>query len=255
MKSFVQANLGEYAPIATNALSAMQSAMNAVMALIHGDWQGFLTNMDAAMSLFWTAIQGATSVAFTILQESFTGSMNAIKGTLQSACDGMQSIWQGFSDFMSSAISGFQGAVSSASSWLSSTLSGMEAAASSAASWISSTISSAWSQVETSTKDLTDKMYKHSIWPDMLAAMQSQTEEALGNIVGEFQGAFGNVALSVPAMGAIREPAASAAPAFASQSITIPITVTLDGQVIAKTVKKTLIEQRQYHERSVGRLT
>ena len=49
--------------------------------------------------------------------------------------------------------------------------------------------------------------------------------------------------------------AAPAVSGMGSQSITIPITVTLDGQSIARNVKKIFIERRQYGERSVGRLT
>jgi hypothetical protein len=82
--------------------------------------------------------------------------------------------------------------------------------------------------------------------------------EALGNIVGDFQGAFDNVAMSVPIAGGRAEPATAATPASVvarPQSITVPVTVTLDGVVIARTVKKILLEQRQMSERSIGRLT
>jgi phage-related protein len=259
MKSFVTESLGEYAPIANNALTAMQSTMNAFMALIHGDWQGFLDNMNLAMTSFWSAIQGVTNTAFMFLQDSFTGSMNAVRGILDGAIGVMQGAWGAFMGFMQAGIAGLQSALGAAESFVGGVLGSMQSAANAAVSYISSTISSAWSDVEASTQDFADKMYKHSIWPDMLTEMQRQTEVALGNIVSDFEGAFGNVALAAPTPTMQREGRVGltepVSVSLGSQSITVPITVTLDGQTIARTVKKILLEQRQYQERSVGRLT
>jgi phage-related protein len=246
MKAFVTSNLGEYAPIADSALSGMQAAMNAVMALIHGDWRGFLNGMDQAMNLFWNAIQEATTTAFRILEASFTGSMDTVRGILDSAINAMQALWQGFTGFISSGIEVFKGAVQSASDWLTSTLSTMQTTASSILGQISDTFWSTVNSLVSAAQSLWDSLVGGSIWTDMLEEMQAQTASALGNIVGDFQGAFGEVALSVPAMSSQAGPSRgseASAPLVSQlpQNITVPVQVQIDGATVARTVTTRLV--------------
>ena len=248
----------QYAPTAAYALQGMQSAMNGLMALIRGDWQTALTSMQNALGFYWQAAQSATTTAFAVLQGAFTGGMNAIRGILDAAIAGMEAIWTAFIGFMSQGFGQLQGILSNAFTVVTSTISTMQSAAGNAVSWIQSTLSNAWNSITTGAQDLWNSLVGHSIWTDMLDEMQVQTASALGNILGNFQGTFGNVALSVPTMPVqmtSTQRSVESAPAVSSsrtQSITIPITVTLDGQVITKTVKKMLIEERQYRDRSVG---
>jgi len=247
MKTFVTANLGEYAPIANNALSGMQSAMNAVMALIHGDWQGFLDGMSQATYIFWNVIQGATTTAFSILQSSFTGSMDTIKGILDAAISFMQGAWGGFSDFMSRGIDALKGAISGAQSWLESTYASMQATASSAMSALEGIVMAAVNAIVAAAQSLWSQLVGGSIWTDLMETMQSQAYSALGNIADAFQ----DMSLAVPATIPYLPPAVSsggvgpatsqgAAQAF---SFTIPVTVTLDGQVISRQVEQRIVER------------
>jgi len=249
----------QYAPTAAFALQGMQSTMNGVMALIHGDWQGALTSLQNALNSYWQAAQNATTTAFGVLQGLFTGGMSAIHGILDAAIAGMEAIWTAFIGFMSQSLGQLQGILGSASASVTATVATMQTAAGNAVSGIQATLSGAWNAITTGAQDLWNTLVGHSIWTDMLDEMQAQTASALGNIVGNFQ----NMSLAVPATvpyalptrlsPAAAAPAATVAPSIAApQSITIPITVTLDGQVVAKTVKKILIEERQYRDRSVG---
>jgi phage-related protein len=249
MKTFVTQNLGEYAPIANDALSAMQAAANAVMALIRGDWGGFLDGMNNALYLFWGAIQGMTSAAFAQLDSSFRGSMDALKGILDFAIGAMQSAWTTFTSFISQGIEGFKSAVSTASDWLTSTLTSMQSTASTILNQISDTFWSTVNSLVSAAQSLWDSLVGGSIWTDMLEEMQAQTQSALGNIVGDFQGAFGDVALSVPTMvqsqaGPSRGSEASA-PLISQlpQSITIPVQVQVDGATVARTVTTRLVHE------------
>jgi len=247
MKIFVTTNLGEYAPIANDALSGMQTTMNAVMALIHGDWRGFLNQMDQAMNLFWNAIQGATTLAFTALQTAFTASMNAIKGILDFAIGAMQGAWTVFTVFISQGIDAFKGAISGAQSWLQSTFSSMQATAASAMASIQSTVMTAVSAIVAAARSLWNLLVGGSIWTDMLEEMQVQTASALGNIVGNFQGAFDNVALSVstiPSQAGPSRGSESSAPLISQppQNITVPVQVQIDGATVARMVTTRLIQ-------------
>jgi phage-related protein len=246
MKGFVTSNLGEYAPIANTALSGMQAAMNAVMALIHGDWRGFLNQMDQAMNLFWNAIQAATTLAFTTLQTSFTSSMDTLKGILDFAIGAMQGAWNIFTSFISQGIEGFKGAISDAQSWLQSTFESMQATAASAMASIQSTVMAAVSAIVAAAQSLWNQLVGGSIWTDMLDEMQAQAQSALGNIVGDFQGAFSDVALSVPTMPSQASPSRgseTSTPMISqlAQSITVPVQVQIDGATVARTVTTRLV--------------
>jgi phage-related protein len=248
----------QYAPTAAFALQGMQSAMNGVMALIRGDWQGGLTLMQNALNSYWQAAQNATATAFAVLQGAFSMGMNAIQGILGGAIAGMESLWTAFIGFMSQGLGQLQGILGNATASVTSTISTMQTATSTAVSQIQTTLTNAWNAITSGAQDLWNLLVGHSIWTDMLDEMQSQTASALGNIVGT----FGNMALAVPATvpyslasssSPAAVPTARAAPSLGmSQNITIPITVTLDGQVLTRSVKKILIEERQYRDRSVG---
>jgi phage-related protein len=248
----------QYAPTAAYALQGMQNTLNAGMALIRGDWQGALALMQNALDSYWGAVQSATGAAFAALQGAFTTGTSAIRDILGGAINVMEALWTAFIGFMSTGLSQLQGILGSASATVASTVSTMQSSAGNAVSQIQSTLSSAWTAITTGAQSLWDDLVGHSIWTDMLDEMQAQTASALGNILGNFQGTFGNVALSVPTLPvqtSSTQTSSSPAPATSSsgtQSITIPITVTLDGQVITKSVKKVLIEERQYRNRSVG---
>jgi phage-related protein len=248
MKTFVTQNLGEYAPIANDALSAMQAAANAVMALIRGDWGGFLDGMNNALYLFWEAIQGMTSAAFAQLDSSFRGSMDALKGILDFAIGAMQGAWNTFTSFISQGIEGFKGAISDAQSWLQSTFGSMEATAASAMAAIESTVMAAVSAIVAAAQSLWNLLVGGSIWTDMLEEMQAQTASALGNIVGDFQGAFSDVALSVPTMPSQAGPSRgseASAPLISQlpQNITLQNQVVIDGATVARTVTTRLVQQ------------
>jgi hypothetical protein len=186
--------------------------------------------------------------------------MDALKGILDFAIGAMQGAWNTFTSFMSQGIEGFKGAISDAQSWLQSTFSSMQATAASAMASIQSTVMAAVSAIVAAAQSLWNQLVGGSIWTDMLEEMQAQTASALGNIVGDFQGAFGDVALSVPTMPSQAGPSRgseASAPliSLGSQSITIPITVTLDGRVIAQIVEKRVVEKRELLERSFGHYT
>jgi phage-related protein len=247
----------QYAPTAAFALQGMQSAMNGIMALIRGDWQTGLTSMQNALGFYWQAIQSATGIAFGALQGAFSTGMGAIRGILDAGIAGMEAIWTAFIGFMSQGLGQLQGILGNATASVTSTISTMQTATSTAVSQIQSTLSNAWNAITTGAQDLWNILVGHSIWTDMLDEMQAQTASALGNILGNFQGTFGGLPFAIPTAPVqtnSSQASARSAPAVSSgtQSITIPITVTLDGQVLTRSVKKILIEERQYRDRSVG---
>jgi len=103
---------------------------------------------------------------------------------------------------------------------------------------------------------MADQLTKHSIWPDMLESMQQQTEQSLAHIVGDFERAFGDIGIGIPAVTAgAPERAAISVPTAATPTqimLTIPITVTLDGQTISRHVEQRLVESVNYRWKKVA---
>lgn len=257
MQTNLQSSLDQYAPIATSALTLMQSVFTAIQAALQAAWQLFLNTMKATLDAFWSAVQAATSVALSVLQAAFTVGMAAIQAIVSSAVSIMQSIWSNFISFMASSLGQLQGILGSASSAVQSTVASMESYVSGAVASIQSTLAQAWSMVQSGVQGLYGALVGHSIWTDMLDEMQSQTTSALGNILGDFQGAFGGIALSVPVMppqGRSMAGAEGSAPVLPQvpQTITIPITVTLDGQVISRQVEQRIVDHIKYRSRRVA---
>jgi phage-related protein len=251
-----------YAPTAAFALQGMQNALNAGMALIRGDWQGALTLMQNALESYWGAVQTATGTAFASLEGAFATGTSAIRDILSGAIGVMEGLWTAFIGFMSTGLGQLQGILGTASGTVTSTIATMQTSAGNAVAQIQSTLSNAWTSITQGAQSLWDALVGHSIWTDMLDEMQAQTASALGNIVGSFQNMSLTIPATVPYVLPTNSSPAAAAPTprttsslGAPQSLTIPITVTLDGQVITKTVKKILIEDRQYRDRSVGSIS
>jgi phage-related protein len=240
----------QYAPTAAFALQGMQNTMNAGMALIHGDWQGALTLMQNALGAYWGAVQNATGTAFGALQWAFSTGTGAIRGILDVAIAGMEAVWTAFIGFMSQGFGQLQGILSNASASVASTVGSMQGAANSAVSQIQATFSSAWSSITSGAQDLWKALVGGSIWTDLMETMQSQAYSALGNIASAFQDMslaipptipYVPAATSMPASAPATSPSlAGAAQAF---SFTIPITVTLDGQVISRQVEQRIVER------------
>jgi phage-related protein len=259
MRGFITENMGQYAPIANGALNAIWFVIDAGLALVKGDWQGALNNMHDALNAFWSAIQDATSAAFSALEAAFTGAMTAFEGILSGGISTMESAWSAFASFIEQGLSQLSGSLGSAQSSVNTTVASMESTVATTTSSIQSTLASTWNAITTGAQNLWNALVGHSIWTDMLATMESQTKGSMANILDTFVGGFGNITPAVPSTAALAKAGLGAPlsqPATTQQqAITIPITVTLDGQVLTKTVKKTLIEQRQYGARSVGGYT
>jgi phage-related protein len=240
----------------TTGWQAIQITFTNISGQIQNAWQSFLTMMKTAMDTFWTAIEGATTTAFNMLEAAFTAAMNTIEAILNSAISAMQGFWSGFMAFMQGAVATFEATISGAQTFLGGVLSAMVAATSAACSTIAGLIAAAWQSVTTSTQQMSDSMTKHSIWPDMLAEMEAQTKASMANIIGAFTGGFATIVPAVPSATAMTAGLAT----FAQQlpagqqpiSLTIPITVTLDGQTISKQVERRIVERANFQTRKVA---
>lgn len=240
MKSAISTSTSQYAPIATLALSGMQSAVNAGMDLIKGDWQGALGHIQDALTQFGAAAQGTMQLCMSNLEGAVRTGLDLIKGG-----------WDTFVAGISSGVSTLQRALSSAGDSIQDTLSAVQSATAPATNAVVDAFTSAFDTVSSAATGLWNFLVGGSVWTDMLDEMQSQTYSALGNIVGAFQGMSLSIPATVPYAIPYSSPATgsapaapTAAPASASQ-VTVPVNVQVDGATVARTVERRLVMKRQ----------
>jgi phage-related protein len=233
--------------IVSGAVDVLKYLIGTFQETIHGamrDWSDLVSvistsipPMKEMISEFWTWMKDYWKVA-----------INEIVTVTSAGIGAMETDWTAFIGFMSQGLGQLQGILGTATASVTSTISTMQTTTSTAVSQIQATLSGAWNAITTGAQGLWNALVGHSIWTDMLDEMQAQTASALGNIVGDFQGAFGDVALSVPTMPSQAGPSRgseASAPLISQlpQNITIPVQVQVDGATVARTVTTRLVQQ------------
>jgi phage-related protein len=213
-KTNLSTSTSQYAPIATQALTAMQSSVNIGMQLIQGDWQGALTSIQGALSQ-WGGVA--------------TGIMQGIMGQLQGAVNAGVSAIQGmFSGLVSSAqgtIATLQGMFSQAQSLVvgmsqqvvqqtTNLAQGITQVTQPAMQTFTNLFNQAAAGVVSAGQDLYNMLVGGSIWPDMMGGMESITSKAMSNIrntvTSGFDEVVGMAASSLSRLIALQQKAAAA---------------------------------------------
>jgi uncharacterized membrane protein len=191
--------------------------------ILQTNWQTSWTEIMNSAANICDQIMAGLTTWYQLIQTATTQNLALLTGTFQNALSGIYGIFT----------STFLGMVSSAQSSMSA---------------IVSSVASALAQVQAMAAEMSAAMVGRSIWTGMLDEMQAQTASALGNIVGDFQGAFGDVALSVPTMPSQAGPSRgseASAPLISQlpQNITLQNQVVIDGATVARTVTTRLVQE------------
>ena len=249
-KTSISTSTSQYAPIATQALTAMQSSVNIGMQLIQGDWQGALTSIQNALTQ-WGGV--ATGI--------MTGIMGALEGAVSAGVSAIEGMFSSLVASAQGTISTLQGMFSQAQSLVSSiaqqtvqaatTLGQGIAAATAPVQTLSDEFGNMWQGVYDGANWLWTQLVGTSIWTDLMETMQSQAYSALGNIAGAFQ----DMSLAIPStIPYIPATASTSAPASADEFGGSTRAVVSDNsdhchvgrQVISKTVEKRIVSNIDY---------
>ena len=139
-----------------------------------------------------------------------------------------------------------------------STFTSMQGSTGSALSGIEKAVSGTVNNITNAATDLWNALVGHSIWTDMLQAMQDQTTDAMTNILKTFTGGFSAIAPAVPSAtggGAINTALTAALQQLAGgkqTSITIPVTLQVDGQTFSRTVERRIVNKIASTMRTTG---
>jgi hypothetical protein len=205
-------------------------------------WSGLQTS---AVSLGTAVIGSLQASYFDPLQTGFATATKAVAG-----------IWDTFTKYITDGIAGLKTNLASAQASLSSTFDAMKTTTTNALSSISSQVSNAMSGFAQQATNLWNSLTHHSIWPNMLGEMVSQTQtamgaisdafsagfEAPGGILPMFQTAQGNLAANLTPSLQEAGNLSGTSTSSQSQALTIPISVYLDGQLIQTQIERKLVE-------------
>ncbi len=170
-KTSLSTSTSQYAPIATQALTAMQGAVNIGMQLIQGDWQGALTSIQGALSQ-WGGV--ATGI--------MTGIMGQLQGAVSAGVSAIQGMFSGLIASAQGALATIQGLFNQAQSLVNQLAQGIVATTAPATTQFQNLFDQAATGVVGAATDLYNWLVGGSIWPDMFGTMASITEETMAQI-------------------------------------------------------------------------
>jgi len=214
MKTALSTSTSQYAPIATQALTVMQGAVNIGMQLIQGDWQGALTSIQNALTQWGSVatgimqgtmsqIQGAVSAGVSAIQGIFSGLVSSAQGTIASL--------QGMFSQAQSIVSGIAQQAVQAATDLGQ---GIVAATAPATNTFTDLFNQAAAGVISAGQELYNMLVGGSIWPDMFDTMESITDTTMTNIESTVTSGFASTIASAQAslaeLQAIQQQAAAA---------------------------------------------
>jgi phage-related protein len=188
--------------------------------------------------------------------------VNSIIAVVQGAAASVQNILNGMANAARAAAATIGGILSQIASSIQSTVNQAAQAAGNAGNAITDAFSGAWNTVANAAVNFYNWLVGHSLWPDLMDALVSQTEAGMSQVKASFEKGLDGVAMGAPtipeltaAMNITGPRAAGASPTQAAAtpalsqpaSITLPITINnqIDGATVARTVERRLIANRQ----------
>ncbi len=210
--------------------------------------EGAITNSAKTLSAWLTTFMGTVYQAwvdFGAAMASYMGMVvNAIITTVKGAAVDVQGILNGMISAARSAASIIGGILAQIASSIQSMVNQAANAAGTAGNSITNAFTTAWNAVAGAATNFYNWLVGHSLWPDLMDALVSQTEAGMSQVKTAFSKGLGGVMINAPTAPAASQ--SSPAPT-ASQlaSVTLPITVQVDGATISRVIERRLIANRQ----------
>jgi phage-related protein len=231
--AYLEAMFTQWAQWASDALTKVEGAITSSA-----------QNLSAWLTKFMGTVYQAW-VDFGAAMATYMGMVvNAIIATVQGAAVDVQGILNGMISAARSAASMIGGILSQIASTIQSTVNQAAQAAGNAGNSITNAFSNAWNSVATAATNFYNWLVGHSLWPDLMDALVSQTEMGMGQIKTAFTEGLGGVMINAP-----RAPstASSSPSSIATQlgSVTLPVTVQIDGSTVSRVLEKRIIANRQ----------
>jgi len=249
----------------TEIVTQLSTDLTSIWSGIQGMVESVMTGVEETMTGIITNIQTTFESSFTDMADMFDEVVNGIQMLWDQAWSNIQAIGQALMALISGDVSGF---VSATQGYMDSMGDSIQSSASDAWTAVTSTISGALDTAASAVSGFWNWLVGGSAWQDGLDLLIRVTDQKMGVLaalvqerIDEMKDAYSS-AMGSPIFGApavpetlLAAPAAlgqgatagsTAAPA-ASQlsSVTLPVTVQIDGATVARVVERRLIANRQ----------
>jgi hypothetical protein len=211
-----------------------------------------------------TDFMGVVEKGWTNFGTAFSGLMTSIADTViaivTTASGKLNEILSGMINAAQAAQGVIAGILASIASSIKSMTSQAAAAAGAAGSTITDAFTGAWNTVANAATGFYNWLVGGSLWPDLMDMLVNQTQAGMSEVKASFEQGLAGVVLNAPtiseltaAMNLTAPQAAAATPTqavpapAASQptSVTLPVTVQIDGATVSRVIEKRLIANRQ----------
>ena len=224
--------------------------------------EGAITNSATNLSAWLTSFMGTVYQAWVDFGAAMSNYMdmvvNAIIATVQAAAVSVQGVLNGMISAARNAAGTISGVLSQIASSIQSTVNQAANAAGNAGNTITNAFTGAWNTVANAATNFYNWLVGHSLWPDLMDALVNQTQAGMSEVKATFEKSLSGLVLNAPTIPEltaamnITAPQAAAAPptqpAPASNplsSVTLPVTVQIDGAIVSRVIERRLIANRQ----------
>lgn len=224
--------------------------------------EGAITGSAQNLSAWLIAFMGIVYKAWVDFGASMSSYMDAVVNTIITTVQGAAASVQGILDGMISAArtaaSTIGGILSQIANSIQGTVNKAAQAAGNAGNAISQGFSNAWNSVANAATNFYNWLVGHSLWPDLMAALVDQTQAGMGQVKASFEKGLNGVVMGAPTIpeltaamnikgSQVATPSQTQAAPTASQptSVTLPVTVQIDGNTVTRVIEKRLIEHMQ----------
>jgi len=257
------------------AVSAVFDPLGAYLDVMFTQWaewataaltkvEGAITSSAQNLSAWLTSFMGTVYKAwvdFGAAMSNYMGMVvNAIIGTVQGAAVSVQGILNGMIGAARNAANTIGGILSQIASTIQNTVNQAAQAAGAGGNAIYNAFSGAWDQVATAATNFYNWLTGHSLWPDLMESLVNQTQAGMSEVKATFEKGLSGLVLNAPtipeltaamnitatrAAGASPTQAAPAPAASQPTSVTLPVTVQIDGATVSRVIERRLIANRQ----------
>jgi len=221
----------------TNSAKNLSEWLHSFMDMVYQAWVDF----GAAMSNYMTMV------------------VNAIIVIVQGAAANVQIVLNGMIGAAQSAASTIGGILAQIASSIQSMVSQAAGAAGSAGNAITDAFTGAWNTVANAATSFYNWLVGGSLWPDLMDMLVNQTQAGMSEVKATFEKSLSGLVLNAPtipeltaAMNITAPQAVAAAPPTQAapmsnplSSVTLPVTVQIDGATVTRVIERRLIANRQ----------
>ncbi len=232
----------------------------AALAKVEGAITSSATNLSAWLTSFMGTVYQAWVDFGAAMSNYMTMVVNSIITVVQEAAVTVQNILNGMANAARSAASTIGGILSQIASSIQSTVNQAANAAGNAGNAITDAFSGAWNAVAGAATDFYNWLVGHSLWPDLMSSLVDQTEAGMSQVKAGFEKGLSGVVMGAPTIPELTaamnittlrvvgvSPTQTAPTPASSQpaSVTLPVTVQIDGTTVSRVIERRLITNRQ----------